>query len=164
MKKIIILTFALSLFAIPAQAFTEPYPEVYQVQSNITCPELYPVKTGSSSGGIYTTTCYSQKAWSLYMAGGDDWQAWINRTYVEPTTAPSPTPTITVSAAPIIRNNTITVKETILEPCLVAESPKEIRAEINRLQKKLEARAKISKIQREIKRLQRQLNEENKYR
>jgi hypothetical protein len=163
MKKIVFLAFLFSLVALPAAAFTEPYPEVFQVQSNITCPELYPVKTGSSSGGIYTTTCYSEKAWSLYMAGGDDWQAWINRTYIEATVTPTPAPTVTISAAPIIRNNTVTVRETILEPCLVAQTPKEIRAEIKRLQNKLEARAKISKIQREIKRLQRKLNEENKY-
>jgi hypothetical protein len=100
------------------------------------------------------------------MAGGDDWQAWINRTYVEPTVEPTPvpTPTITVTAAPIVRNNTVTVKETILEPCPVIQSSKDIRSEIKRLQKRLEARDKIDKIQREIKRLQRQLNEENKYR
>lgn len=159
MKKIIILTFALSLIAIPAKAFTEPYPEVFQVSSNITCPELYPIKTGSSSGGIYTTTCYSQKAWDLYMAGGDDWTAWVNRTYVEPAPAPSPTPTITITPAPIIRNNTITVKETILEPCPVIESPKQIRNEIKRLQRRLEIQKQRSSIEREIKRLQRKLNE-----
>jgi hypothetical protein len=164
MKKVIILTFAFSLIAIPVKAFTEPYPEVFQVSSNITCPQLYPVKTGSSSGGIYTTTCYSEKAWSLYMAGGDDWQAWINGTYIEPTIAPSPAPTVTVRPAPIVRNNTITVKETILEPCPAIETPKQIRKEIKRLQRRLELQKQKSSIEREIKRLQRKLNEANQYR
>jgi hypothetical protein len=164
MKKIIILSIALSLIAIPAKAFTEPYPEVFQVSSNITCPELYPIKTGSSSGGIYTTTCYSEQAWSLYMAGGDDWTAWINGTYVEPTPEPSPTPTITVTAEPIVRNNTITVKETILEPCLVLTEPKDIRSEIKKLQKRLKFIQQRASIEKEIKRLQRKLDEANQYR
>lgn len=163
MKKIIILSIALSLIAIPAKAFTEPYPEVFQVSSNITCPELYPIKTGSSSGGIYTTTCYSEQAWALYMAGGDDWTAWVNGTYVEPTPEPSPTPTVTITAEPIVRNNTITVKETILEPCPVLQDPKSIRTEIEKLQKKLKAISQRAKIEREIKRLQKKLDEASKY-
>jgi hypothetical protein len=159
MKKIIALSFALSLIATPALALTVPYPETIQVTSNITCPVLYPIKTGSSSGGIYTTTCFSEKAWSLYMAGGDDWAAWVNGTYVEPTPEPTPTPTITVTAAPIVRTNTVVVPQIVLEPCPAIEKPKEIRKEIKRLQRELQIQKQKRQIQREIKRLQRSLNE-----
>lgn len=161
MRKIIVLTFALSLIATPALAITVPYPETIRVASDITCPILYPIKTGSSSGGVYTTTCYSQKAWDLNMAGGDDWAAWINGTYVEATPEPTPTPTITVTAEPIVRTNTVVVSEIVLEPCPAIEKPKAIRKEIKKLQKKLRIIKKERKIKREINRLQRQLNGQN---
>jgi hypothetical protein len=155
MKKIIAFTFIFSLLAVQVQALTQPYPETLSVDSNITCPSLYPIKTGSSSGGVYTTTCFSELAWSLYMAGGDDWQAWVNGTY---TPEPTPTPTITVTAEPIIKTNTVTVKETVLEPCPALTKPQEIRAEIKKLEKQLKVQIKQRKIQREIKRLERRLN------
>ncbi len=155
MKKILAFTFIFSFLAVQVQALAQPYPETFSVNSNITCPTLYPIKTGSSSGGVYTTTCFSQKAWDLYMAGGDDWQAWIDGTYVE---TPIPTPTITVTAAPIVRTNTVTVKEVILEPCLVPTKPKAIRAEIRKLQIELRKQQREREIKREIKRLKRQLS------
>lgn len=156
MKKIICFTVLFSLVAIPAKALTVPYPETIRVSSDITCPSLYPIKTGSSSGGVYTTTCYSQLAWDLNMAGGDDWTSWVNGTYIAPTPEPTPTPTITVQAAPIVK--TVTVKEVILEPCPALTKPKEIRKEIRDLKKKLEIIKKERKIKREINRLQRKLN------
>ena len=155
MKKILAFTFIFSFLAVQVQALSQPYPETFSVNSNITCPTLYPIKTGSSSGGVYTTTCFSQKAWDLYMAGGDDWQAWIDGTYSE---TPIPTPTITLTAAPIVRTNTVTVKEVILEPCLVPTKTKEIRAEIKKLERLLEVNKQKNKIKREIKRLERRLN------
>jgi hypothetical protein len=151
MKKIILATFALSLIATPALALTVPYPETIRVTSDITCPILYPIKTGSSSGGVYTTTCFSEKAWSLYLAGGDDWDAWVNGTYVEPTPEPTPTPTITVTAEPIVRTNTVVVSEIVLEPCPTIEKPKAIRKEIKRLKKMLEVQKKDKKTERTIK-------------
>jgi hypothetical protein len=155
MKKILAFTFIFSLLSVQVQALSQPYPETFSINSNITCPTLYPIKTGSSSGGVYTTTCFSQKAWNLYMAGGDDWQAWLAGTYIE---TPIPTPTITVTASPITRTNTVTVKEVVLEPCLVPTEPKEIRAQIKKLQRQLEVNKQKNKIKREIKRLERKLN------
>jgi len=155
MKKIIALTFIFSFLAIQVQALAQPYPETFSINSNITCPTLYPIKTGSSSGGVYTTTCFSELAWSLYMAGGDDWQAWINGTY---TPTPVPTPTITVTAAPITKTNTVIVKEMVLEPCPAITKPKAIRAEIRKLQKELKKQQRERKIKKEIKRLKRQLS------
>lgn len=142
---------------IPAYALTQVYPEVVRIDGNVTCPDLYPVKTGSSSGGVYTTTCYSTLAWSMNMAGGDDWQTWIDGTYV-----PTPTPTPTVTAEPVVveRWNTRTVDKevVVLEPCPALTKPKEIRKEIKRLNKKLKAISNEFAIEKEIKRLQRQLN------
>jgi hypothetical protein len=89
------------------------------------------------------------------MAGGDDWQAWVNGTY---TPEPTPTPTITVTAPPIIKTNTVIVKETVLEPCPALTKPKAIRAEIRKLQRELKNQQRQREIKREIKRLQRQLN------
>ena len=89
------------------------------------------------------------------MAGGDDWQAWIDGSYVP---EPTPTPTITITPAPIIRNNTITVKEKVLEPCPAITKPKAIRAEIRKLQKQLENQKRQKQIKKEIKRLKKELN------
>jgi hypothetical protein len=155
MKKIVVFTFIFSFLAVQVQALSQPYPETFSINSNITCPSLYPIKTGSSSGGVYTTTCFSELAWSLYMAGGDDWQAWIDGSYVP---EPTPTPTITITPAPIIRNNTITVKEKVLEPCPAITKPKAIRAEIRKLQKQLENQKRQKQIKKEIKRLKKELN------
>jgi hypothetical protein len=155
MKKIIAFTFIFSLLTVQVQALSQPYPETFSVNSNVTCPSLYPIKTGSSSGGVYTTTCFSQKAWDLYMAGGDDWQAWINGTYSEP---PVPTPTVTVTPPAIIRNNTVTVERIVLEPCPAITKPKAIRAEIKKMQRELQNQQRQREIKREIKRLKRQLN------
>jgi hypothetical protein len=122
----------------PAQAVTQVHSEVVSFNGNITCPDLYPIKTGSSSGGIYTTTCYSELAWSLYMLGGDDWQSWVDGTYVAPEPEPTPTPTVTVTAAPIVQ--TRTVVQVVPEPCLVREPPatrKETRLEIRRLAREI---------------------------
>jgi len=143
---------------IPAYALTQVYSEVIRIDGNVTCPDLYPVKTGSSSGGVYTTTCFSTLAWSKYMAGGDEWQEWIAGTYVP---APTPTPTVTVTAAPIVKTNTVTVKETILEPCPALTKPKAIRAEIRKLQQELKNQQRQREIKREIKRLQRQMKRLN---
>ena len=153
MKKILVITFVFCFFSVQVHALDQPYPETFSINQNIACPTLYPIKTGSSSGGVYTTTCFSEKAWSLYMAGGDDWQAWINGTYIE-----TPTPIPTVTAAPIVKTNTVTVKEVVLEPCPALTKPKAIKAEIKKLQKELKKQQKQRKIKREIKRLQRQLN------
>lgn len=123
---------------IPAYALTQVYPEAIRIDGNVTCPDLYPVKTGSSSGGVYTTTCFSNLAWSKYMAGGDEWQEWIDGTYVP---APTPTPTVTVTAAPIVterwRTNTVTQEVKVLEPCPVVESKKDIRKAIRKLQRQM---------------------------
>lgn len=132
-------------------ALTVPYPETIRITADITCPILYPIKTGSSSGGIYTTTCFSEKAWSLYMAGGDDWVAWVNGTYIEPTPEPTPTPTITVTAEPIVKTNTVVISEIVLEPCPAIEKPKAIKKEIKRLKKLLDKVKKNKKTERKIK-------------
>jgi hypothetical protein len=144
---------------IPAYALTQEYSEVIRIDGNVTCPDLYPVKTGSSSGGVYTTTCFSTLAWSKYMAGGDEWQEWIDGTYV-PT--PTPTPTVTVTAEPIVterwRTNTVIQEVKVLEPCPVLTKPKEIRAEIKKLKRQLKVQIKQRKIQREIQKLKRKIN------
>jgi hypothetical protein len=57
-----------------------------------------------------------------------------------------------------VRTNTVTVKEVILEPCLVPTKPKEIRAEIKKLERLLVINKEKNKIKREIKRLERRLN------
>lgn len=133
-----------------AQAATQVHAEVVSFSGNITCPDLYPIKTGSSSGGNYTTTCYSELAWSLNMLGGDDWQSWIDGTYV-PT--PTPTPTVTVTPAPVIQTRTVT--QTIIEPCPVVAPPekrKEIRQaikaklkEVRQLRKQLKGTQKLKR-------------------
>jgi hypothetical protein len=92
MRKSTLAVTALFAFAIttPALAFTEPFPGSYRETRDITCPAQYPVKTGEGTmGGGYITTCWTQQAWNLQMAGGDDLTAWLNGTYVP---APTPTP------------------------------------------------------------------------
>ena len=155
MKKILAITFVFCFLSVQVHALVQPYPETFSINQNIACPTLYPIKTGSSSGGVYTTTCFSELAWSLYMAGGDDWQAWINGTYV---VEPTPTPTITVTAAPITKTNTVTVKELVLEPCPALTKPQAIKAEIKKLQKELRKQQRQKQIRKEIKKLKRQLN------
>lgn len=153
MKKIITTTIC-ALIATPAIAFTEPYPGSYRETSDITCPRQYPIKTGESTmGGGYITTCWTQQAWDLQMAGGDDWTRWLNGTY---TPAPTPTPTITITATPtpiyvdkiverVVEGQTQIVVKEIMPPAPDLSTIKKINVEIKKLQK-------------EIKRLQKKLN------
>ncbi len=142
MRKSTLAVTALFTFAIttPALAFTEPFPGSYRETSDITCPAQYPVKTGEGvNGGGYITTCWTQQAWTLQMAGGDDWTAWLNGTYVP---APTPTPTVTVTPAPVVIERVVSggVQEVIREvaaPVPTFNTMKEIKAEIKRLQKQL---------------------------
>lgn len=137
---------ALFTFAIttPALAFTEPFPGSYRETRDITCPAQYPVKTGEGTmGGGYITTCWTSQAWSLQMAGGDDWTAWLNGTY---TPTPTPTPTVTVTPDPVVVERVVTrdggVREVIREvpaPTRELKSTKQIRAEIKRLKKQLKS-------------------------
>lgn len=143
MQKLIATTIC-ALIATPAMAFTEPYPGSYRETGDITCPAQYPVKTGEGTmGGGYITTCWTNQAWSLQMAGGDDWTAWLNGTY---TPAPTPTPTVTVTAtpAPQIIERTITVSGGTVE--IIKEIPaplpdistvKKIKQEITRMKKQI---------------------------
>jgi len=144
MRKTFLLALTLSLIATPAYAtFTEPYPGSFRINSDITCPAQYPVKTGESTlGGGYITTCYTTQAWSLYLAGGDDWSAWLAGTW---TPEPTPTPTVTITATPepVIQIQTQTVTDTrIVEkiiPCVPKDlsTAKKIKAEIKKLKKQL---------------------------
>jgi hypothetical protein len=146
MRKSTIAVTALFTFAIttPALAFTEPFPGSYRETRDITCPAQYPVKTGEGTmGGGYITTCWTNQAWSLQMAGGDDWTAWLNGTY---TPAPTPTPTVTVTPAPVVVERVVTVdggtREVIKEvPAAAPElkTVKQIKAEIKRLKKQLKS-------------------------
>jgi hypothetical protein len=122
--KIAVTVLASALIATPAMAFTEPFPGSYRETRDITCPAQYPIKTGEGvMGGGYITTCWTQQAWNLQMAGGDDWTAWLNGTY---TPAPTPTPTVTVTPEPVVIERVvervisggerIVVKE-VLTPC-----------------------------------------------
>lgn len=143
-NKIIISTISCALIATPAIAFTEPYPGSYRETRDITCPAQYPIKTGEGvMGGGYITTCWTSQAWSLQMAGGDDWTAWLNGSY---TPAPTPTPTITITAtpAPVIVERVVTVSGGVVEIIKEVQAPKpdistkkNIRKEIKRLQKEL---------------------------
>jgi hypothetical protein len=118
--KLAVTVLASSLIATPALAFTEPYPGSYRETRDITCPAQYPIKTGEGTmSGGYITTCWTQQAWNLQMAGGDDWTAWLNGTYV-PT--PTPTPTVTVTPEPVVVERMVSggeriiIKE-VLTPC-----------------------------------------------
>jgi hypothetical protein len=142
--KSIALTITCALITTPAIAFTEPHPGSYRETRDITCPAQYPINTGEGvMGGGYITTCWTQQAWTLQMAGGDDWTAWLNGTY---TPAPTPTPTVTVTAAPIIQERVvervvsggteIVVRE-VLPPAPDLSSVKRVKAEIKRLKKEI---------------------------
>jgi hypothetical protein len=143
-NRIVISTITCALIATPAIAFTEPYPGSYRETRDITCPAQYPIKTGEGvMGGGYITTCWTAQAWSLQMAGGDDWTAWLNGTY---TPAPTPTPTVTVTAAPIIQERVIErvvsggteiVVREVSPPAPDLSSVKRVKAEIKRLKKEI---------------------------
>lgn len=155
-KKLIISTTICALIGSPVMAFTEPYPGAYRETRDITCPAQYPVKTGESTmAGGYITTCWTSQAWSLQMAGGDDWTAWLNGTY---TPAPTPTPTITITATPepVIVERVVErvvsggVREIIKEVVIPQPKPataKGIRAEIKRLKMEIKRyEAKLRKM------------------
>lgn len=122
----------------PAHAITLVYPEVYKFTGNISCPDKYPIKTGETSGGTYFTSCWSELAWSFYMAGGDEWVTWTSGEYVP---VPTPTPTITVTPEPVVHTRTVT--NTVTEPCPAAAAAPESRLEVRRAmrQKMKEVRA-----------------------
>ena len=153
--KITALTITCALIATPAIAFTEPYPGSYRETRDITCPAQYPIKTGEGvMGGGYITTCWTQQAWTLQMAGGDDWTAWLNGTY---TPAPTPTPTVTVTPAPVVIERTVerTVSggtTTIVElvPCPVPD-----------LSTKDKIRTEIKKLKKQVSRLEKKLKKSN---
>ncbi len=141
--KVIISTTICALIATPVIAFTEPYPGSYRETRDITCPAQYPIKTGEGvMGGGYITTCWTSQAWSLQMAGGDDWTAWLNGTY---TPAPTPTPTVTVTSTPapvvverVVSGGTqIVVQEIVQTPDL--STKKKIQAHIKKLKKEIKA-------------------------
>ena len=142
--KVFISTTICALIATPAIAFTEPYPGSYRETRDITCPAQYPIKTGEGvMGGGYITTCWTSQAWSLQMAGGDDWTAWLNGTY---TPAPTPTPTITVTAEPVVVDRVIErvisggtqiVVQEVLPPKPDLSTIKKINAEIKKLKKEM---------------------------
>jgi len=150
--KITAITITCALITTPAIAFTEPYPGSYRETRDITCPAQYPIKTGEGvMGGGYITTCWTQQAWNLQMAGGDDWTAWLNGTY---TPAPTPTPTVTVTPEPVVIERTVerTVSggtTTIVElvPCPVPDlsTKDKIRKEIKKLKKQ------VSKLEKKLK-------------
>jgi len=153
--KITAITITCALIATPAIAFTEPYPGSYRETRDITCPAQYPIKTGEGvMGGGYITTCWTQQAWNLQMAGGDDWTAWLNGTY---TPAPTPTPTVTVTPAPVVIERTVerTVSggtTTIVElvPCPVPD-----------LSTKDKIRTEIKKLKKQVSRLEKKLKKSN---
>ena len=92
-------------------------------------------------GGGYITTCWTSQAWSLQMAGGDDWTAWLNGTYI-PT--PTPTPTVTITAAPVVVERVVSggtqivVKE-VLPPQPDLSTKKKIKEHIKKLKKEISA-------------------------
>jgi hypothetical protein len=90
-------------------------------------------------GGGYITTCWTQQAWTLQMAGGDDWTAWLNGTY---TPAPTPTPTITITPEPVVVERVVSGGTQIVVKEVLAAQPdlstaKSIKAEIKRLKKEI---------------------------
>lgn len=135
--KIIAFCVALIFVITPAHAATLIYPEVYKYAGNITCPSAYPIKTGETSGGQYFTSCWSELAWSFYMAGGDEWTTWVNGEYVAPPPEPVPVPTITVTPAPKVINNTITQR--VVEPCPSPQpmTVREMRQQIKELKRQV---------------------------
>jgi hypothetical protein len=143
-NKIFIATISCAMITTPAMAFTEPFPGSYRETRDITCPAQYPIKTGEGvMGGGYITTCWTSQAWSLQMAGGDDWTAWLNGTY---TPAPTPTPTITITSEPIVVDRVIervvsggtqVVVQEILPPKPDLSTIKKINAEIKKLKKEM---------------------------
>jgi HAMP domain-containing protein len=151
-NKIVISTITCALIATPALAFTEPFPGSYRETRDITCPAQYPIKTGEGvMGGGYITTCWTSQAWSLQMAGGDDWTAWLNGTY---TPAPTPTPTVTVTAAPVtvervvervVSGGTQIIVQEVAAPLADVSTPAKIKKEIKRLKKEL------NKLERKLK-------------
>jgi hypothetical protein len=146
--KITAITITCALIATPAIAFTEPYPGSYRETRDITCPAQYPIKTGEGvMGGGYITTCWTQQAWNLQMAGGDDWTAWLNGTY---TPAPTPTPTVTVIPEPVVIERTVsggTTRIVELVPCPVPDlsTKGKIKKEIKKLKKQ------VSKLEKKLK-------------
>ena len=153
-SKIAVTVLASALIATPAMAFTEPYPGSYRETRDITCPAQYPIKTGEGvNGGGYITTCWTQQAWNLQMAGGDDWTNWLNGTY---TPVPTPTPTVTVTAEPVVvervvervvSGGTQIVVQEVLQPKPDTSTGKAIRAEIKRL------KAEIKRLERKFKKM-----------
>ena len=140
--KVIISTTICALIATPALAFTEPYPGSYREARDITCPAQYPIKTGEGvMGGGYITTCWTSQSWSLQMAGGDDWTAWLNGTYI-PT--PTPTPTVTITPAPVVVERVVSggtqiVVQEVLPPQHDLSTKKKIREHIKKLKKEISA-------------------------
>jgi hypothetical protein len=144
--KVIISTTICALIATPAIAFTEPYPGSYRETRDITCPAQYPVKTGEGvMGGGYITTCWTSQAWSLQMAGGDDWTAWLNGTY---TPTPTPTPTVTITPAPVVVDRVVErvvsggtqiVVQEVLPPQPDLTTKKKIKAHIKKLKQEIAA-------------------------
>ena len=153
-SKIAVTVLASALIATPAMAFTEPYPGSYRETRDITCPAQYPIKTGEGvNGGGYITTCWTQQAWNLQMAGGDDWTNWLNGTY---TPAPTPTPTVTVTAEPVVvervvervvSGGTQIVVQEVVQPKPNTSTGKAIRAEIKRL------KTEIKRLERKFKKM-----------
>jgi hypothetical protein len=148
--KIAVTVLASALIATPAMAFTEPFPGSYRETRDITCPAQYPIKTGEGvMGGGYITTCWTQQAWNLQMAGGDDWTAWLNGTY---TPAPTPTPTVTVTPAPVVIERVVSGGTQIVIQEVPTAKPdtstrKAIRAEIKRL------KAEVKRLERKFKKM-----------
>jgi hypothetical protein len=152
--KLIALTTTCALITTPSIAFTEPFPGSYRETRDITCPAQYPIKTGEGvMGGGYITTCWTQQAWSLQMAGGDDWDRWLNGTY---TPAPTPTPTITITPEPVVierivervvsGGTQIVVQGVVPKPDLTTKKKirdhlKKLKKEIRSLEQKLKTKS-----------------------
>ena len=148
-NKLLITTIICAFIATPAIAFTEPFPGSYRETRDITCPAQYPVKTGEGvMGGGYITTCWTSQAWSLQMAGGDDWTAWLNGTY---TPAPTPTPTVTITATPapiiverVVSGGTQIVVQEVLPPKPDLSTIKKINREIKKLKNEIKRLQKLT--------------------
>ena len=148
-NKLLITTAICAFIATPAIAFTEPFPGSYRETRDITCPAQYPVKTGEGvMGGGYITTCWTSQAWSLQMAGGDDWTAWLNGTY---TPAPTPTPTVTITATPapiiverVVSGGTQIVVQEVLPPKPDLSTIKKINREIKKLKNEIKRLQKLT--------------------
>ena len=148
-SKVLTITTICALISTPAIAFTEPYPGSYRETRDITCPAQYPVKTGEGvMGGGYITTCWTSQAWSLQMAGGDDWTAWLNGTY---TPAPTPTPTVTVTPDPVVIERVITVSGGTTEVVRLVPAPEPDTSTAKAIKKR------IKQLKKDIKRLERKL-------